>query len=67
MFESKYKEPLCPCCNVELEHDDTYDMEYDSEGITLYIVGYCPCCERNYRWQTSGAIVRWANTDLREI
>ena len=68
MFEdNKYHNPLCPRCKAELEVDDTYDMEYDSEGITLYVVGYCPSCGRNYQWQDSGVITAWANTDLREV
>ena len=66
MFESKYKEPLCPCCNVELEEDDTYDMEYDTEGIILYQLGHCPKCNREYQWQASAVFISWAHTDLKE-
>ena len=67
MFESKYREPLCPCCKALLEQDDTYDMEYDDEGMTLYMIGHCPHCERDYQWQASAVCVSWVNTNLREV
>lgn len=67
MFESnKYKTPLCPHCKTELEAEDTYDMYYDDENMTLCQVGYCPKCGRGYQWQSSAVLVSWANTDLRE-
>lgn len=62
MFEN----PKCPHCKVELEHDDTVDMEYDCEGMVLYNVGHCPKCEKDFQWQSSAVFVQWANTDLRE-
>ena len=59
--------PLCPHCKTELECDDTYDMDYDEEGITLLQVGHCPKCEREYQWQRSACCIQWANTDLSEV
>jgi hypothetical protein len=67
MFKSKYREPLCPCCNAALGIDDTYDMEYDDEGIILYHIGHCPKCDRDYQWQASAVFTSWANTNLREV
>lgn len=67
MFESKYKEPLCSCCRAKLEVDDTYDMDYDEEGMTLYHIGHCPQCERDYQWKASAVLVSWANTGLEEL
>jgi transcription initiation factor IIE alpha subunit len=67
MFESKYKDPLCPCCNARLEFDDTYDMEYDDESIVLYQIGHCPKCDRSYQWCSSATLVSWANTSLEEV
>ena len=58
-------EPKCPHCCVELELDDTYDMDYDDEGIVLYQIGHCPECNRDYQWQKSAVFHQWANTDLR--
>lgn len=68
MFESgKYKVPLCPCCKVELEHDDTYDMEYDEESLVLDETGWCPCCKRDFQWKSSATLISWAHTDLKEV
>ena len=61
------KNPLCPYCNTELEWDDTYDTEYDEEGITLYQMGHCPKRNREYDWQSSACCIQWANTDLSEV
>ena len=62
----RYENPKCPHCNVEIETDDTYDMDYDYEGICLREVGHCPKCERDFQWERSAVYVQWANTDLRE-
>lgn len=59
--------PKCPHCNVELEYDDTYDMEYDCEGIILYEVGHCPKCNRDFQWQQSAVCTQWTNTGLSEV
>ena len=67
MVESIIDYPLCPHCKVELELDDTYDMDYDEEGITLRQVGHCPNCDKEYQWERSATCVQWANTDLREV
>ena len=58
--------PLCPQCNTELECDDTYDMEYDEEGIVLYLIGHCPKCEKCYQWRRSARCIQWENADLWE-
>lgn len=58
--------PLCPHCSIELECDDTYDMEYDEDGIILYQVGHCPKCEKDYQWRRSARCIQWENTDLGE-
>lgn len=63
----KYENPKCPHCCVTLEVDDTYDMDYDDEGIVLRQVGHCPECEREYQWEKSAVCVQWANTDLRLV
>ena len=42
--------PKCPKCGVELECDDTYDFEYDEDGMILYQVGGCPKCGQGYQW-----------------
>ena len=67
MFESKYKEPLCPHCKTQLEVDDTFDLDYDDESLTLYQIGHCPNCGRNYQWQSSAVLTSWANTDWEEV
>ena len=68
MFESnKFKQPLCPCCKVELEIEKTYDIDCDNEGMTLYQFGYCPKCKRDYQWQSSVIFTSYANTDLKEV
>lgn len=59
-------DPLCPHCKTELEYDDTYDMEYNEESITLYQVGHCPKCKKGYQWYTSAYCIEWANSGLRE-
>ena len=59
--------PICPHCCVELSHDDTFDMEYDSEGIVLYSVGHCPSCKRDYQWQASAVIKNWKIDSLRLV
>lgn len=38
----------CPICDVDLEVDDTYDMDYDDDGMTLYQIGHCSKCDREY-------------------
>ena len=43
--------PNCKYCKVELEFDDTVDEYVDNEEVTLYEVGHCPNCRRNYKWQ----------------
>ena len=57
----------CPICNVDLETDDTYDFEYDYEGIDLRVVGHCPNCERKYPWSEFAECVNWQVADLREV
>lgn len=57
----------CLICGIELEVDDTYDMEYDEEGIIIRQVGHCPNCDKEYQWERSAACVRWTDTDLREV
>lgn len=61
--------PKCLVCGAEIDLDDTYDMEYDEEGMTLYQVGHCSGknCGLDYQWQRSAVFQQWANTDLREV
>lgn len=61
------RNPKCPTCNHELDVDDTYDLDYDDECLTLYQVGSCPICGKSYQWQRSATLVSWANTDLQEV
>ena len=63
----KYVDAKCPHCNAILETDDTYDMDYDYEGIVLQMVGHCPECNREYQWEESAVCVQWAVTDLRLV
>ena len=63
----KIEYPHCPHCNTELELDDTYDMDYDEDGITLRQIGGCPECNRQYQWVRSAVCIQWANTDLRLV
>lgn len=42
--------PKCPHCNTLLEEVDNYDIEIEAEGITLYIIGECPLCEKRFQW-----------------
>ena len=55
----------CPHCEVEIEEDDTYDMEYDEEGIVLRKVGHCPQCDRDYQWEQSALFHSWSIDNLR--
>lgn len=44
----------CPICDVNIEIDDTIDIDYDVEfnkTFTLNRVGHCPRCNRNYQWE----------------
>lgn len=52
---------------MRLELKDIYDMDYDEEGITLYQIGHCPQCKRDYQWQASAVFTSWANTNLEEV
>lgn len=56
----------CLYCNSELELDDTYDMEYDEDGIVLYLIGHCPKCNKHYQWRASARCVEWIETGLGE-
>ena len=60
------KYPICPKCGVELECDDTYDFEYDEDGMTLRQVGGCPRCGQGYQWEQSASFRAWESSDLRE-
>lgn len=66
MSSTIIKYPLCPHCKTELEYDETYNIEYDEDGIVLYVIGHCSKCEKDYQWQQSACRVQLANTDLRE-
>ena len=49
-----HRNPNCPHCEVELDLDDTYDIEStyeDGEDIILHQVGTCPECDRVYQWE----------------
>lgn len=43
------KDMKCPHCNVDLETSEvyggTFDQHYEEERF-----GYCPECEKNFRW-----------------
>ena len=41
----------CPKCNKELEVLDMYDVEHDDDWCTEYLVGECPECGTEYRWE----------------
>ena len=56
--------PKCPHCSIELELDDTYDMEYDNEGMILHQIGHCPKCERDYQWDESAKFKEWSISGL---
>ena len=43
----KYK---CPHCNVEIEPTDRIDFSIDDNFVEVEVLGYCPECERIYRW-----------------
>ena len=57
----------CPHCNVELEVDDTYDIDYDDDGMTLYQVGACPECGREYQWEKNALFHSWSVDNLRLV
>ena len=41
----------CTKCKTELEIDEVRDCEYDEDFIVEKVVGYCPKCEKEYRWE----------------
>lgn len=41
----------CTKCKMELEIDETYDYENDEYFIIEKVIGYCPKCEKEYRWE----------------
>ena len=43
--------PKCEECNVELEVDVVEENNIDSETVTCEILGYCPECEKRYKWK----------------
>ena len=44
-------EMKCPHCNVVLEEDDCFDMDFASDDIIIReLVGHCPECNREYQW-----------------
>lgn len=67
MEKPAIEHPFCPNCGRLLECDDTYDVEYNEEGIILYQVGHCPRCGKDYQWRHSAACVHWKNTDISEV
>ena len=64
MFEGEAK---CPICDIKLEIDDTYDMEYDSETMVLCQVGHCPRCDRNYQWDECYDLTNKSINGLSEV
>lgn len=42
---------MCPHCDCELHIDDCIDNEYDSGKNISYWEGYCPKCEKGFRWK----------------
>lgn len=43
--------PKCEECNVELEIDVVEESDIDSETVICEIFGYCPECEKRYKWK----------------
>lgn len=44
-------EPICPKCGDTIEQFDIIEEFYDDEVFSLRLVGECPTCSRQYRWQ----------------
>ena len=41
----------CLKCETELEIDETCDYESNGDFIIEKVIGYCPKCEKEYRWK----------------
>lgn len=57
----------CPHCEVEIEWDDTIDINYDDDCITLNQVGHCPECDRDYQWEKSALFHSWSIDNFRLV
>ena len=44
------KDIVCPVCGGEIEWDDTYDHEMDSENYICHCVGTCVKCKENIEY-----------------
>ena len=43
--------PQCMNCYTDLETDDIYDVQIETNHIRTCHVGYCPKCGKPYQWE----------------
>ena len=41
---------ICPNCGAELEQDECYNSNFESDFITYYVAGHCPTCDKEFQW-----------------
>jgi endogenous inhibitor of DNA gyrase (YacG/DUF329 family) len=59
--------PDCPICGAELEVDDIYNAEVNSDRYIQYVYGHCPSCRKEFDWKEVGVITDWNYEELREV
>ena len=42
--------PVCPCCQIEIEDDNSPIYETEDVYLYMYRSGTCPWCKRVYKW-----------------
>ena len=63
-----HRNPKCPHCEVELDLDDTYDIEStyeDGEDVILHQIGTCPECGLVYQWEVRMQLTNHQIEELR--
>lgn len=60
------KNPKCPKCGAEIDIDDTIDIDYDDEWLSLKRIGFCSGCNANYQWVTNYPLGKPHHANLEE-
>ena len=57
-MHTMYKMPKCTC-GEELKFDSYLDLWSDGDVAIMINVGYCPKCNKKYRWQDHFVLSHW--------
>lgn len=55
--------PTCTECGVELEYDDTLDIDVYDGDVRSVNVGHCPECGQTYQWTEVYEFDRFENLE----